>query len=114
MGTRAAKEYEIFVKRNPDVFQPIYDAECASKGVSGRGKLPVWHKIAKELWDEATEEQKLEVHEEIAAMKVDTEVDEADPSTPEEYQKRVFLLCSSIVVFFILGVSGIGKSYLQF
>jgi hypothetical protein len=85
-GTRQAKEYEIFVKLNPDIFGPLYEAECKRQGLVGRSKLSVWHKVAGELWDQATEDQKKAVQAHLASLK-DEGVDLPDPRTPSEYQK---------------------------
>lgn len=84
-GTRSAKEYEVFVKLNHDVFNLEYEAECTRRGVTGRDKLPIWHKVAGELWEKATEEQKEAVQAELARAR--EEADDDDPSTPGDYQK---------------------------
>ncbi|KAJ2925515.1 hypothetical protein H1R20_g11579, partial [Candolleomyces eurysporus] len=84
-GTRTAKEYEVLVKLNPDVFKPEYQAECTHQGATGRKKLPIWHQVAKELWEKATPEQKEAVQAELARAR--EEADEPDPATPGDYQK---------------------------
>ncbi|KAJ2936119.1 hypothetical protein H1R20_g978, partial [Candolleomyces eurysporus] len=84
-GTRSAKEYEVFVKQNPDVFSPQYKAECKDQGAKGRDRLPIWHKVAGELWEKATVDQKEAVQVELARAR--EEVDEPDPSTPADHQK---------------------------
>jgi hypothetical protein len=91
-GSRNAKEYEVFVRLNPDLFQSLYDAECKREGVSGRDRLPVWHKVAVGLWEKATEEQKEAVHADIAAAKEAEATEQPDPRTPSDYQKYVLLI----------------------
>ncbi|KAJ2932248.1 hypothetical protein H1R20_g4856, partial [Candolleomyces eurysporus] len=87
-GTRNAKKYELFVKQNPDIFQPKYEAECTRQGASGRDKLMIWHKVAREVWEEATGEQRVAVEVElVTAQQGDTVVDQPDPCTPSDYQK---------------------------
>jgi uncharacterized protein YfaA (DUF2138 family) len=86
-GTRSAKEYEVFVKLNSDTFQPAYKAECIRQGASGRAQLPIWHKVAAELLEKATEEQKAAVQSQIAADKEAELAEESDPLTPSDYQK---------------------------
>ncbi|KAJ2921598.1 hypothetical protein H1R20_g15504, partial [Candolleomyces eurysporus] len=86
-GSRNAKEYEVFVKQNLDTFQPVYQAECKSQGASGRAKLPIWHKVAGELWEKSTEETKAAVQAELAAAK-QAKPEDDDPCTPIEYQKH--------------------------
>lgn len=86
-GTRQAKEYEVFVKLNPDVVAPVYEAECQRQGKEGRSKLPVWHKVGRDLWDKATEDQKTAVQAHLASLKDDEGPDLADPRTPSDYQK---------------------------
>ncbi|KAJ2919076.1 hypothetical protein MD484_g1361, partial [Candolleomyces efflorescens] len=101
-GTRSAKEYEIFVKQNPDQFQPKYEAECALQGVSGRDRLPVWHKIAGEMWEKATPEEKAAVQAQILADKDE----EPAPSTPSEYQKYVYLLSFKATAHSVIEILG--------
>ncbi|KAJ2914680.1 hypothetical protein MD484_g5746, partial [Candolleomyces efflorescens] len=86
-GTRGAKEYEGFVKQYPDIFLPAYEAECANQGAEGRARLSIWHKIAKELWAKATDEQKEAVQSRLNAAKQAMSTEEQGPSTPAEYQK---------------------------
>ncbi|KAJ2926544.1 hypothetical protein H1R20_g10550, partial [Candolleomyces eurysporus] len=88
VGTRNAKRYEVFVKQNPDIFQPEYEAQCTLQGASGRDKLMIWHKVAKAVWEKATGEQRVAVESElVTAQQTDTVVDEPDPCTPSDYQK---------------------------
>ncbi|RXW14658.1 hypothetical protein EST38_g11196, partial [Candolleomyces aberdarensis] len=86
-GTRGPKKYEVFAKLNSDAFQPAYKAECLHQGASGRSKLPIWHKVAAELLEHATEEQKAAIHAQIAADRAEMAAEEQNPLTPSDYQK---------------------------
>lgn len=86
-GSRTVKEYEIFVKEYGDLFLPKYEAECALQGAVGRACLPIWHKVAKTLWSNATEEQKEAVLARISSIKEASTVDEPSATSPAEYQK---------------------------
>ena len=90
-GTRTGKEYEVYVKMYPEVFQPAYDAECARLNATGRSKLTVWHKIAKEVWENASDEEKTAVQAQLILDKEAITAEEEDPSTPDDYQKYVIL-----------------------
>ncbi|KAJ2924243.1 hypothetical protein H1R20_g12850, partial [Candolleomyces eurysporus] len=87
-GTRQAKEYEVFVKLNNNIFVPEWNEECQRQGLRGRSKLTVWHKVARKLWDKATEDQKAAVRAYLATSLKDGEgTDLPDPCTPSDYQK---------------------------
>jgi DeoR/GlpR family transcriptional regulator of sugar metabolism len=86
-GSRVAKEYEVFVKEYSDLFLPMYEAECVNQGAVGRARLPIWHKVAKELWSTATEQQKEVVKARIKSAKEAGAADEPGPTTPADYQK---------------------------
>jgi hypothetical protein len=88
-GTRTGKEYEVYVKMYPGVFQPAYDAECSRIGATGRAKLAVWHKIAKEVWENASDEEKSAVQAQIIVDREAAASEEQDPSSPDDYQGYV-------------------------
>ncbi|KAJ2927456.1 hypothetical protein H1R20_g9638, partial [Candolleomyces eurysporus] len=90
-GTRTGKEYEVYVKMYPDVFQPAYDAECARLSANGRAKLTVWHRIAKEVWENASDEEKAAVQAQLILDREASTAEEEDPCTPDDYQKYVIL-----------------------
>ncbi|RXW14547.1 hypothetical protein EST38_g11302 [Candolleomyces aberdarensis] len=92
LGTRSAKEYEVFVKEHPDVFLPIYEAECVRQGAEGRARLSIWHRIAKEQWLQATEGQKASVQARLTAAKEASMAEEPNASTPADYQKYVYII----------------------
>ncbi|RXW13409.1 hypothetical protein EST38_g12446 [Candolleomyces aberdarensis] len=86
-GTRNSKEYEIYVKMYPGIFQPAYEAECTRLSVCGRAKLSIWHKIAREVWEDATDEEKAAVQAQLILDKEANATEEEDPCTPSDYQK---------------------------
>jgi hypothetical protein len=88
-GTRTRKEYEVYAKMYPEVFQPAYDAACACLGATGRAKLSVWHKITKEVWENASDEEKASVQAQLILDKDAVTAEEEDPSSPDDYQKYV-------------------------
>jgi hypothetical protein len=111
-GSRNAKEYEVFVKMNPGLFQPVYQEDCERQGASGRDKLAIWHKVAGELWEKSTEESKVAVRAEIAAAK-EAKSEDDNSCTPSDYQKYV----SSLLNSFCGGLnlrSGTGRDYLHY
>jgi hypothetical protein len=83
--------YEIFVKQNPDLFQAQYLSECSRQGSAGTNKLAIWHKVAGQLWEAATPEQKETAEAQLAVTKEAKTSDPPDLSTPDEYQKYVAL-----------------------
>lgn len=91
-GTRSAKEYEVFVKEHHDIFLPKYEAECVRQGAEGRARLSIWHRVAKEQWTQATEEQKAVVQARLTATKEAGMAEEPGASTPAEYQKYVYII----------------------
>jgi hypothetical protein len=95
-GTRGAKEYEGFVKQYPDIFLPAYETECVHQGAEGRARLPIWHRVAKELWTKATDEQKEAVQARLTTAKEAVIAEEQGPSTPADYQKCV---CLTLAIF---------------
>ncbi|RXW15646.1 hypothetical protein EST38_g10204 [Candolleomyces aberdarensis] len=86
-GTRTGKEYEVYVKMYPGAFQPAYDAECSRICATGRAKLAVWHKIAKEVWENASDEEKSAVQAQLILDKEAVASEEQDPSSPDDYQR---------------------------
>jgi hypothetical protein len=91
LGSRSAKEYKVFVKQYNEVFNAEYEAECSCQGATGWGKLPIWHKVAVELWDKATKEQKEAVQAELVKAKEDANESVDDPSTLSEYQRCILM-----------------------
>lgn len=90
-GTRTGKEYEVYVKMYPNSFQPVYDAECDRLDATGRAKLTVWHKIAKEVWENASDEEKNAVQAQLVLDKEASTAEEEDPITPDDYQRYAIL-----------------------
>ncbi|RXW17172.1 hypothetical protein EST38_g8681 [Candolleomyces aberdarensis] len=86
-GTRNSKEYEIYVKMYPDIFQPAYKAECVRLSVSGRAKLSIWHKMAREMWENASDEEKAAVQAQLILDKEANTIEEDNPCAPDDYQK---------------------------
>lgn len=72
---------------NSDVVDSVHAAACTAEGIEGRQRLKVWHRVCKNLWNNATPEQKEAVFEK---MKEDAEKesdDEEDEDTPEFFSK---------------------------
>ncbi|KAJ3494013.1 hypothetical protein NMY22_g20133 [Coprinellus aureogranulatus] len=90
--TRSHKNYEVFAKLYRDTVEPIVEEACRVQGVSGKSKLPVWHKTAARLWRNASQEQIEAVNAQIeseAGRDKDPD-DDGDPnavSSPETYQQ---------------------------
>ncbi|KAJ3514615.1 hypothetical protein NMY22_g14673 [Coprinellus aureogranulatus] len=89
--TREAKAYEMFAELFPDIVRPAYEKACNEKGLAGRQKLPEWHRTAKGLWSNATDEQKEAVSAKLVRVAVHSEdldkmVDGKVEDSPETFQ----------------------------
>lgn len=86
--TRGHKSYEIFAKLFRDTVDPIVEEACRVQGITGRGKLPVWHKVASGLWRNASQEQIDAVNAQIEAARDKGNDEETDGEpTPETYHQ---------------------------
>lgn len=104
--TRGHKSYEVFARLFRDTVDPVVEEACRVQGVTGKEKLPVWHKTASRMWKNASPEQVAAVNAQISSegnRDKDNEDDE-DPdgvSTPEKYQQCVIRRsCPSFVLRF--------------
>lgn len=97
--TRGQKSYEIFAKLYRDTVDPIVEEACRVQGITGKAKLPVWHKTASTLWKKASHDQVEAVKAEMGREKDQEDSDDEgkDQSSPESYQQCVhsFLLIPS-------------------
>ncbi|KAJ3502640.1 hypothetical protein NMY22_g18519 [Coprinellus aureogranulatus] len=94
--TRGHKSYEVFAKLYRDTVDPIVEEACRVQGVSGKAKLPVWHKTASRLWRNASQEQIDAVNAQIEREAGrDKDQDDENPngaSSPEIFQHYLKLL----------------------
>lgn len=73
---RAQKPYEVFAKLYPETVEEAKERRCDEEGIEGRQKLAVWHEVAKQLYDSATEDQleavRIEMNHELGAESGDS------------------------------------------
>lgn len=89
--TRGQKSYEVFAKLYRETVDPIVEESCRVQGISGKGKLPVWHKTAAAMWRKATQEQidavDAYIDDQADRDKDQDEDDEPTGESPETYQQ---------------------------
>lgn len=85
--THVSKPYEVFARLYPTTVEDLKKKRCELHGITGRKQLTVWHEVAKELYQNATQEQ-------IDTVKREMEGDEEavdETSTAKTYQRSVFV-----------------------
>lgn len=102
---RGHKSYEIFAKLYPETVDAIVEEMCRVQGVTGKAKLPIWHKVVSGLWSKATREQVDAVNARIESEAGEKDHDSDDEgsnsgeASPQTYQQCVLSTLLPFVVF---------------
>ncbi|KAJ3542547.1 hypothetical protein NMY22_g3475 [Coprinellus aureogranulatus] len=95
--TRSAKPYEVFAKLYSQQVDDEKCKRCEANGVTGHQTLAVWHEVAKDLFDGATDEQKEEVKRKLEAVDPDSEGPAKSPAGYLRYLKKLPTLLDAAI-----------------
>ncbi|KAJ3540639.1 hypothetical protein NMY22_g4214 [Coprinellus aureogranulatus] len=96
--TRVLKPYEVFAKLFPREVEELKKRRCEEGGVKGRHQLSVWHEVAKELYQGASEMQLQAVRKEMSdGPTSDGEESHDSPKSYLRYMKRLPTLLDAAV-----------------